>query len=62
MNFSTRKIIPKSWKIAGALTLFIYVLVPTILYLGPYLSFDNYDWIPALINLIYFHYLFDLLT
>jgi hypothetical protein len=39
-----------------------YILVPVILYLSPCLTFYNYDLVPALINLIYFNYLFNLLT
>jgi hypothetical protein len=39
-----------------------YIVVPIILHLGPYWSFYNYNYVPALINLIYFNYIFNLLT
>jgi hypothetical protein len=64
-----RKIIQIILKITGALEFYKkhielfqnYILVPVILHLGPCITFYNYDWVPALINLIYFNYLFNLL-
>jgi hypothetical protein len=65
-RFSNREIIPEILEIAGALNFFKktpklfqnFILVPVILHLGPQLTFYNYDWVTALINLIYFNYRF----